>query len=118
MFDFIALNNLNIDIKNKKLGYYLSIKDNAIYRDDFPIDKRLDLKNHSPLCLTWGYNGSGCRQSALAILTNFTKDDTFGLKYYEDFNNDVISKLPEKDLILKYVEVQNWIDLIKLENIE
>lgn len=59
--------------------------------------------------------GSGCQQSTLAILTNFTKDDSLGLRYYEDFNNEVISQLPEKDYILKYVEIQNWIDLKKLK---
>lgn len=62
-----------------------------------------------------GYNGSGCQQSTLAILTTFTKNDSLGLRYYEYFNNEVISQLPEKDYILKYVEIQNWINLKKLK---
>lgn len=110
MFD-LGVINFNISIKDYKKGYYLSIKDNAIYRENFPIDKKVNIRNHSPLGLTWGYNGSGPSQSALAILFDFTKNEKFTLKYYEEFRNEVISNIPQKDCILKFIDIQNWVDL-------
>lgn len=109
--------NFNISVKERKKGYFLSIEDNAIYRNDFPIDKKLELKKHSPRGLFWGYNGSGPSQSALAILFNFTEDEEFTLEYYKEFRDEVISTLPQKDYVLKFIDVQNWIDLKKLQTL-
>lgn len=35
-----------------------------------PIDACTDIKNHSPSGLEWGYSGSGCAQTALAIVSD------------------------------------------------
>lgn len=101
-----------INIFNNKLkGYECVYKDFAIYNDNKIIDKKLDLSNHSPIGLCWGYNGSASSQAALAILWDFTKDDEFSLNYYIDFRNEIISKLPQKDYIMKFSIIQHWVDL-------
>lgn len=111
----IDFSNISINLLNKKvLGYRLIYKDYAVYRNNEIIDKRLDLKNHSPLGLSWGYFGSGSLQTALAILYDFTQDDIFSIRNYNDFANEIISSLPENDCILKFADIQNWIDIKKL----
>lgn len=50
------------------------------------------------------------------IIGNFTKDENFALKNYEDFNIDVIVKLPLKDCVIKYSEIQHWVDLRRIKN--
>lgn len=118
MFNIIQ-NLFNIELtfnKSKKRGYYFDYEENAIYRDDIPIDKRLDLVNHSPLGLNCGYSGSGPRQAALAILSDFTKNDEFALKYYDEFFNDVISQLSQNSQLFKFIVVQNWVDEKMLMN--
>jgi len=50
------------------------------------IDWRLDLFNHSPSGLNWGYGGSGPAQCALAILADyFGGDDQLALLLHQDF---------------------------------
>lgn len=58
-----------------------------------PIDKRLDLKNHSPDGFQWGYGGSGPGQAALAILADYYDDET-AMKHYQKFKWEVVSNLP------------------------
>ena len=64
-----------------------------------PLDTGYDLGNNSPTDFSWGYNGSGPAQLALAILTDY-----FGAKpggraiaeaLYEPFKFTVIAVLPE-----------------------
>lgn len=105
------INKFNTKLK----GYECIYKESAIYNDNKIIDKRLDLKNHSPIGLSWGYNGSSSSQTALAILCDFTKDNEFSLTYYMDFRNE-ISQLPQKDYILKFSVIQHWVDLKKQQN--
>jgi hypothetical protein len=108
--------NFSINMSDsKKRGYILIKKDNAIYKNDEIIDTQIKLKNHSPTGLTWGYNGSGPSQTALAILCDFTKDEKFSLEHYMEFKNDVIAILPDKDCLLKYSDIQKWVDLKSVE---
>ena len=48
--------------------------------DGVPLNPRLDLRNHSPTGLEWGYCGSGPAQLALAILADHTGDPQRALK--------------------------------------
>lgn len=109
---FQITNNVNTKVK----GYECVYKESAIYNDNKIIDKRLDLRNHSPMGLSWGYNGSGSSQTALAILCDFTKDDEFSLSYYMEFKNELINQLPLEDCILKFSVIQHWVDLKRQEN--
>lgn len=56
-----------------------------------------DIINHSPSGLSWGYNGSGPAQCALAILYHVTRDKELSLKHYQDFKAQVIANLPMND---------------------
>jgi len=40
-----------------------------------PLEWRLDLRNHSPTGLEWGYGGSGPAQPALALAADVLRDD-------------------------------------------
>lgn len=62
------------------------------------LNPRLDLRNHSPTGLSWGYAGSGPAQCALAILAD-AFDDATAVKYYQRFKQAVISTLPESWMI-------------------
>lgn len=57
------------------------------------LDSRLDLYNHSPSGLEWGYNGSGPSQLALALLADYLGDDNRAKKLYQEFKRLVIANL-------------------------
>lgn len=110
------IDTINIFPREKEvLGYKCIYKDYAIYKNGNIIEKKLELMNHSPIGLSWGYNGSGSSQTALAVLCDFTQDNEFSLKYYMEFKNEIVCKLPEKDCVLKYSEIQHWVDLQRLK---
>jgi len=115
MFNANLIDTINI-FPNKKdiLGYKCIYKEQAIFKDGKIIDTKNILICHSPMGLSWGYNGSGSLQTALAILCDFTQDEEFSLKFYNDFRDEIISQLPEKDCIIKYSDIQHWVDLKKL----
>ena len=46
---------------------------------------RLDLRNHSPTGMAWGYSGSGASQLALALLAQELGDDQRALRLYQQF---------------------------------
>lgn len=115
MLNANVIDTINISLNQKEiLGYKCIYKEYAIFKDGNIIDTKIELKNHSPMGLSWGYKGSGSSQAALAILCDFTKDDKFSLKYYMDFKNEIICQLPLKDCVIKYSEIQQWVNLKKL----
>jgi hypothetical protein len=72
-----------------------------------PIDPRFDLVNHSPTGFCWGYAGSGPAQLALAILSDYLKDDKKALSLYMDFKFKVIARLPtDEDFALMDGEIK------------
>ena len=76
------------------------------------------LKNHSPDGFSWGYDGSGPAQLALAILLEITKDKQFALKNYQDFKWDIVCDLPMKeDFVLDGKIVSTWIAKRRICNI-
>ncbi len=58
-----------------------------------PLPPRLDLRNHSPTGLAWGYCGSGPAQLSLAILADVLSDPADALRLYQDFKRQVIADL-------------------------
>ncbi|MCW9027176.1 MAG: DUF6166 domain-containing protein, partial [Thiovulaceae bacterium] len=75
--------------------------------DDAPLDLRLDLKEHSPLGFEWGYNGSGPKQLALAIMAKFSTEDTV-LKYYKEFAESFIYTIEDNEWELEDSLVLEW----------
>jgi hypothetical protein len=57
---------------------------------------RLDLDNHSPTGLNWGYGGSGPAQLALALIADATGDDAKAIKLHQLFKFRLIANLPDK----------------------
>jgi hypothetical protein len=79
-----------------------------------PIDPRFDLANHSPTGFCWGYAGSGPAQLALAILSDYLKDDVKALNLYQDFKSRVIVRLPmDADFTLTDSEIERALEGIR-----
>jgi len=64
--------------------------------DNQELDPRLDLVDHAPSGMTFGYLGSGPKQLALAILASAAGDDV-AKRFYRDYEADVISRLQEPE---------------------
>lgn len=77
----------------------------------YPLRWRLDLRNHSPTGLEWGYGGSGPSQLALALLADATSDDEFAQRRYQDFKWDVVSRLPYEGWRLTLSEIREWVKI-------
>jgi hypothetical protein len=60
-----------------------------------PLDPRLDLRNHSPTGLEWGYGGSGPAQLALALAADVLGDDDLAESVYQRLKFKLIARLPE-----------------------
>lgn len=79
-------------------------------RTTLPLKHRLDLANHSPSGLSWGYSGSGPAQLALAILADCLQDDKAAVKYHHPFMWDVIERLDkEKPFTLTEKQIRDWL---------
>ena len=66
------------------------------------LDPRLDIANHSPTGLEWGYMGSGPSQLAIALIADATGDDEIAKNrpLCQQFKRDVIAQLPMREWIL------------------
>ena len=79
-----------------------------------PLNPRLDLYNHSPTGLEWGYAGSGPAQLALAILADHLGDDREALNLYQCFKWAVITELPrDKRWILTSRDIDRVLQAIR-----
>ena len=77
--------------------------------DGTPLPWRLDLSNHSPTGLEWGYLGSGPAQLALAILADATGNDQLALRWHQKFKLDKIAGLDrDTPWIITADEVRRW----------
>lgn len=59
-----------------------------------PLDPRLDLRNHSPTGLEWGYAGSGPAQLALALAADLLADDAAARRVYQRLKFTLVGGLP------------------------
>lgn len=85
-------------------GSYIGIRsqplETKVYRPDgVELDPRLDLYNHSPTGLEWGYGGSGPAQLALALLAHLVGDH-IAMQHYQAFKWKVVARLPRVGWIL------------------
>jgi hypothetical protein len=76
--------------------------DNQLFIDGkkLSLAKSLKVRNHSPTGFNWGYAGSGCAQSALAILLHYLPKEIAEI-YYQDFKFAYIAALPQADFVEK-----------------
>lgn len=74
----------------------------------YPLPLRLDLRNHSPSGVEWGYGGSGPAQLALAILADAI-GPTEALSRYQRFKRDRIAKLDGDAWEITREQIQDWL---------
>lgn len=72
-------------------GCVVTVTENGKTR---PLRMRLDLINHSPTGLNWGYEGSGPAQTALAILADALGDDERAVRLHQKFKRQVVAHWP------------------------
>lgn len=80
----------------------------------YPLDPRLDLRNHSPTGFQWGYLGSGPAQLALAILADALGDDRRADRCYQEFKRRVVQHWP-RDWSITRARVVAQVELIEAE---
>ena len=90
----------------------------------YPLPPRLDLVNHSPTGLEWGYGGSGPSQLALAVVADCLNDneqlslkkvatDEQALRLYQQFKWLVIAQLPHAAWTLTEADVLKAVQHIR-----
>jgi hypothetical protein len=83
----------------------------------YHLNARLDLANHSPTGIAWGYGGSGPAQLALAILADYLQDDQRALGLYQQFKWSTIARLPVNEgFELTQRQIESAIALADVEN--
>lgn len=73
------------------------------------LDPRLDLWNHGPSGMEWGYAGSGPAQLALAILADWTKDDDYAVRNHQAFKVDAIAPIKQNTWLIQSSLVEGWV---------
>jgi hypothetical protein len=73
------------------------------------LDPRLDIRNHSPTGLEWGYQGSGPAQLALAILADLTGDDAYANCEHQRFKADVTSRIRGDRWTIMGEDAMGWV---------
>ena len=72
-----------------------------------PLDERTDLRRHSTSGFEWGYEGSGPRQLALAILADHFGDDARALSQCGLFLEVVLAELKGDEWKLTDEQIDN-----------
>jgi len=95
--------------QESELPHYIPGSGVTIGGEELRPEESLKLRNHSPDGFSWGYSGSGPAQLALALLLHFT-DETFALRWYQDFKFEVIAGYPmEKPFRFPVSELEDWV---------
>ncbi len=80
--------------------------------DGAPLDPRLDLMSHSVAGFEWGYDGTGPRQLALAILADLFGDDSQALSQHKLFTESVVADLRDDEWTLSEQHVRAALDQV------
>lgn len=78
--------------------------------NDKTLDPRFDISNHSLDGFSWGFEGSGPAQLALAMMIReFGEDITKHPKPYQEFKRDIIARFPQdRDFKWNSKLFQDW----------
>lgn len=79
------------------------------------LNPRLDLRNHSPTGLEWGYAGSGPAQLALALAADVLGDDDRAQEIYQQLKFRLVGRLPHEEWVLTENHVRSAIESIEHE---
>ena len=74
-----------------------------------PLPPRLDIRNHSPTGLEWGYGGSGPAQLALAILADAIGDRE-AQRHYQDFKWKFIAGIDKDTWEISREQILAWVE--------
>lgn len=78
------------------------------------LNPRLDLYNHSPTGIEWGYGGSGPAQLALAILADHLNDDEAAFNLHQRFKWAVVAAfLPRRGWTLTSGEIDEVLQTLR-----
>jgi Family of unknown function (DUF6166) len=79
------------------------------------LDPRLDLRNHSPSGLEWGYSGSGPAQLALALAVDVLGDADRAQEVYQRLKFKLVGSLPHEGWIISEDRIRTAIEAIEQE---
>lgn len=79
--------------------------------------RSLRLRNHSPTGFSWGYEGSGPAQLALAILLEAGLSDQHAIERYQQFKTAYVRHWPEASYFKTEIALGDWLGLT-LPNVE
>lgn len=82
--------------------------------DGRTLNPRLDLWNHSPTGVEWGYTGSGPAQLALALLADCFDEET-AIEWHQRYKAAVIAGLPYRGWTLSEEEIRQAIGFLQAE---
>jgi hypothetical protein len=71
-------------------------------------ERSLRVRNHNPDGFSWGDDGSGPAQLALALLLELTKED-LALLWYQDVKWNIIARLAQDDFVIDSQEIVDCI---------
>lgn len=92
-----------------QVGNVVVMAGGALDAEQYTLDPRFDLVNHSPTGFAWGYGGSGPAQLALAILADATGNDGVSLLHYQQFKCEKIAPLGEGRWEISASDVLDWL---------
>ncbi len=73
--------------------------------------------NHSPDGFSWGLEGSGPAQLALALLLDRGETEAAAVRMHQDFKRDVVAKFAQgKDFEIHAATIDNWIGAWQKQN--
>lgn len=84
----------------------------SVYRPDgteLTPDRSQEIINKSPTGFSWGYQGSGPHQLALALLLDHTDDRETAIQNYHDFTVDVISHIDDDEAEIPLELIDDWL---------
>ena len=92
-------------------GWRDPIHRTVVQIDDEPLDweSSLEVRNHSPTGVEWGYPGSGPSQLALAILLALVDRDV-ALIHYQEFKRQIIVPLDHDSWTIAVRDVLDWVE--------
>ena len=78
-----------------------------------PLPLGLEVWNHSPTGLEWGYAGSGPAQLALALLLDHLRDRRRAVEFHQRFKFAVVARLPRDGWELTSTEIDEALQVIR-----
>lgn len=78
----------------------------------------LDVAEHSPTGLEWGYLGSGPHQLAIALLREVTEDVDYAREMAQHFKEQVVVSMPHFGWRMRETVIKTWVEAHPLPVLE